>query len=76
MKEIDWSKLSFHYTETDYIVRSACKDGVWEEPYATKDKTIQLHVASTGKHSGEWTEKCVFFGCGRTRDAWRKAQKG
>jgi len=53
MKEIDWSKLSFHYTETDYIVRSACKDGVWEEPYATKDKTIQLHVASTGLQYGQ-----------------------
>ena len=50
---IDWSKLSFHYTETDYIVRSACKDGAWEEPYATKDKTIQLHVASTGLQYGQ-----------------------
>lgn len=53
MKEIDWNKLSFHYTETDYIVRAACKDGMWEEPYATEDKTINLHVASTGLQYGQ-----------------------
>ena len=53
IQNIDWSKLSFHYTETDYIVRSACKDGIWEEPYATKDKTIQIHVASTGLQYGQ-----------------------
>ena len=31
MKEIDWSKLGFHYTEPDYIVRAAYHDGAWEE---------------------------------------------
>ena len=50
---IDWSKLTFHYTETDYIVRSACRDGVWEEPYATRDKYMSIHVASTGLQYGQ-----------------------
>ena len=50
---IDWSKLTFHYTETDYIVRSACRNGVWEEPYATRDKHISMHVAATGLQYGQ-----------------------
>ncbi len=53
MKEIDWSSLGFHYTEPDYIVRSACHDGVWEEPYATKDKYLHLHVSATCLQYGQ-----------------------
>ena len=53
MKEIDWSKLTFHYTETDYIVRCACHGGVWEKPYATQDKYIRIHAAATGLHYGQ-----------------------
>ena len=44
---INWSALGFHYTEPDYIVRAACHDGVWEQPYATKDKYLHLHVSAT-----------------------------
>jgi branched-chain amino acid aminotransferase len=50
---IDWSKLTFHYTETDYIVRSACRNGVWEKPYATRDKYMSIHVAATGLQYGQ-----------------------
>ncbi|MBO5361922.1 MAG: branched-chain amino acid aminotransferase [Paludibacteraceae bacterium] len=50
---IDWNKLTFHYTETDYIVRAACKNGVWEHPYATCDKMIPIHAAATGLHYGQ-----------------------
>lgn len=50
---IDWSKLTFHYTETDYIVRASCKNGVWEAPYATRDKMIPMHAAATGLHYGQ-----------------------
>ncbi len=50
---IDWSKLTFHYTETDYIVRAAYKNGVWERPYATRDKMIPIHAAATGLHYGQ-----------------------
>ena len=51
--KIDWSKLTFHYTETDYIVRAAYKNGVWEKPYATRDKMIPIHAAATGLHYGQ-----------------------
>ena len=53
MKEIDWSKLGFHYTEPDYIVRSAYHNGAWEEPYATKDKYLHLHVSATCLQYGQ-----------------------
>ena len=53
MQPINWSKLTFHYTETDYIVRAACKNGVWERPYATRDKMIPIHAAATGLHYGQ-----------------------
>ena len=52
-QNIDWSKLGFHYTEPDYIVRAACHDGVWEEPYATKDKFLHLHVSATCLQYGQ-----------------------
>ena len=53
MKEIDWSTLGFHYTEPDYIVRSAFHNGVWEDPYATKDKYLHLHVSATCLQYGQ-----------------------
>lgn len=53
MKEIDWEALTFHYTETDYIVRCACHDGIWDRPYATQDKYIRIHVAATGLQYGQ-----------------------
>ena len=53
MQPIDWSKLTFHYTETDYIVRAAYKNGVWEKPYATRDKYMNIHVAATGLQYGQ-----------------------
>jgi len=53
MKEIDWSKLGFHYTEPEYIVRAGYHAGVWEEPYATKDKFLHLHVSATCLQYGQ-----------------------
>jgi branched-chain amino acid aminotransferase len=50
---IDWNKLTFHYTETDYIVRCACRNGIWEAPYATRDKYMSIHVAATGLQYGQ-----------------------
>ena len=52
-QDIDWSKLGFHYTETEYIVRAACHNGVWEEPYATTDKYLHLHVSATSLQYGQ-----------------------
>jgi branched-chain amino acid aminotransferase len=53
VNNIDWSTLGFHYTETDCIVRAACHDGVWEEPYATKNKYLHLHVSATALQYGQ-----------------------
>ena len=50
---IDWSKLGFHYTETDYIVRAKCSNGIWGKPYATRDKFISLHVSATCLQYGQ-----------------------
>ncbi len=52
-KDINWSALGFHYTETDYIVRSDYHNGHWSKPYATQDKTINLHVAATCLQYGQ-----------------------
>ena len=52
-QNIDWSKLGFHYTEPEYIVRAAYHEGVWEEPYATKDKFLHLHVSATCLQYGQ-----------------------
>ena len=53
MKNIDWSSLGFHYTEPEYIVRAGYHDGAWEEPYATKDKYLHLHVSATALQYGQ-----------------------
>ncbi len=52
-RNIDWSSLGFHYTEPEYIVRAGYHDGAWEEPYATKDKYLHLHVSATCLQYGQ-----------------------
>lgn len=47
MKKIDWSKLTFSYTETDFMVRCHYKNGNWGHVYATEDKTLNIHAAAT-----------------------------
>ena len=34
MKNLDWGKLSFGYSKTDYNVRCYYKDGKWSAPEA------------------------------------------
>ncbi len=53
MRDINWKELTFHYTETDYVVRSAYHDGVWEKPYATRNKHMSIHVAAAGLQYGQ-----------------------
>ena len=53
MRIIDWSKLGFHYTEPEFIVRAGYHDGAWEEPYATRDKYLHLHVSATCLQYGQ-----------------------
>ena len=50
---LNWKELTFHYTETDYVVRAAYRNGVWEKPYATRDKYMNIHVAATGLQYGQ-----------------------
>ena len=50
---IDWSSLGFHYTEPEYIVRAGYHDGKWEDPYATTDKYLHLHVSATCLQYGQ-----------------------
>ena len=42
MVNIDWSKLSFSYTQTRALVYSRCINGAWEKPVVTEDFNIPL----------------------------------
>lgn len=53
MKEMDWSKLSFGYSPTDYNVRCSYKDGKWGEIEVTQDVNINLHMSATCLHYGQ-----------------------
>lgn len=46
MKNIDWGKLTFSYTECEKMVRCSYKNGAWGELYATEDMTITIHAAA------------------------------
>ena len=52
-QDINWGELGFHYTEPEYIVRAGYHDGAWEEPYATQDKYLHLHVSATCLQYGQ-----------------------
>ena len=41
-KDIEWGKLGFGYTETDYRVVSTYKDGKWSELELTQDATVRI----------------------------------
>ena len=43
MKNIDWSQLSFSYTQTKALVYSRCIDGKWESPVVTEDFNITFN---------------------------------
>ncbi|MCC8173260.1 MAG: branched-chain amino acid aminotransferase [Odoribacter sp.] len=53
MKNLDWGKLSFGYTKTDYNVRSYYKDGQWSEPEVCDSEFLPLHMASSCLHYGQ-----------------------
>ena len=48
MKDIDWTKLTFSYTETDYMVRCRYENGAWGPLQVTEDKTLSIHAAAAG----------------------------
>ncbi|MBR3647444.1 MAG: branched-chain amino acid aminotransferase [Paludibacteraceae bacterium] len=48
MKDIDWAKLTFSYTETDYMVRCTYSHGMWGPLSVCKDKTVTIPAAAAG----------------------------
>lgn len=50
---IDWKNLPFGYFKTNCNVRCHFKDGKWSNPIATKDETINIHMAATCLHYGQ-----------------------
>jgi branched-chain amino acid aminotransferase len=53
MKDIDWEKLSFGYSKTNYNVRVYYKDGNWGEPEVSSSEMIPIHMAATCLHYGQ-----------------------
>ena len=41
-KDIDWSKLGFGYTPTDFRFQAEWKDGKWSEGKLISDPNIEL----------------------------------
>ena len=53
MPDIDWDKLTFHYSKTKSNIRYQWKNGKWSEGKLTNDDHINLHIASTCLHYGQ-----------------------
>ena len=53
MKDLDWSKLSFGYSQTDYNVRCHYKDGKWGALEVSDSEMLNIHMASTCLHYGQ-----------------------
>ena len=49
-KDIDWSKLGFGYTPTDYRFEAHWKDGKWDEGKMITDSNIELSEAACVFH--------------------------
>ena len=52
MKNLDWGKMSFAYTKTDYIIYSTFKDGKWSAPVQTADFNMALSAYAGVLHYG------------------------
>lgn len=51
--DLDWGKLSFSYTKTDYRYLSHWKDGKWDEGKLVTENTITISEGSTAIHYGQ-----------------------
>lgn len=51
--EIDWAKLSFSYSPTDYNVRCTYKDGKWGEIEVSDSEYIPMHISAVCLHYGQ-----------------------
>ena len=52
MTNLEWGKMSFSYTKTDYIVYSTFKDGAWSAPVISSDFNIALSAYAGVLHYG------------------------
>jgi len=50
---LDWSNLTFGYTQTDANIRYTFRDGRWDEGVLTSDETLPIHIAATCLHYGQ-----------------------
>lgn len=53
MKNIEWSKLPFGYTKTNYNVRVYYRNGKWGEIEVSDSEYVNIHIAATGMHYGQ-----------------------
>jgi len=51
--DIDWGKLGFAYTKTDYRYISRWKDGKWDEGELIEDNMLSISESSTALHYGQ-----------------------
>lgn len=50
---MNWDKLPFAYTKTDYNMRSYYKEGVWGKVEKSTSEFIKMHMAATCLHYGQ-----------------------
>ncbi|MDE5812848.1 MAG: branched-chain amino acid aminotransferase [Muribaculaceae bacterium] len=50
---LEWEKLSFSYTKTDYNVRCTFKDGKWGPIEVSDSEYIPMHIAAACLHYGQ-----------------------
>ncbi len=53
MKNIEWEKLSFGYSKTNYNVRCYYRDGKWGELEVSSSEMVPVHMAATCLHYGQ-----------------------
>lgn len=53
MANIDWKKLTFGYSKTNYNVRTYFKNGKWGSLELSSKETINIHMAATALHYGQ-----------------------
>jgi branched-chain amino acid aminotransferase len=54
-KNIDWSKLGFDYTKTDYRFSAIWEDGQWNDGELVTSEFIQIHEGSPALH---YSQQC------------------
>ncbi len=53
MENIEWEKLAFGYTKTNYNVRCYYRNGKWGEIEVSSSENIPIHMAATCLHYGQ-----------------------